>query len=161
MRFDLRRDVRAAVLAAGLAASLSACSINASTSAGTAQNSTPPVDVKGTLVYESLLNMGPVSMLLSTEQLQPGHECYGAGPNSDLKEGAEVTVTDESGKVVGLGHLGKGSLTLKGSIACTFTFSVPDVGDHSFYGVQIARRDVTRYTKVQLASPLQYEVRAD
>jgi hypothetical protein len=100
-------------------------------------------------------------------------DCEGDGGYSDLTAGAQVTVKDESGKVIGTGNLRPGtasSIDPSGdktaeslgttlavlrtvsaglgiqSRACEFEFTIEDVPRVDFYNLSIGRRDGPTYT---------------
>lgn len=86
-------------------------------------------------------------------EVGPGYE--------DVKAGAQITVTDEAGKVIGLGQLGAGLTSIienvngtgRTSWLCEFHFSVPNIpGGHQFYGIELAHRGVVRFTPDQIES---------
>lgn len=63
---------------------------------------------------------------------------------SDIGTGTQVTVTDESGTVLGIGDLGQQG-------QCRWSFLVLNVpAGHRFYGVGIGRRGTIQYTEAQL-----------
>jgi hypothetical protein len=72
--------------------------------------------------------------------------CRGFGGYSDITEGAQVLVTDASGKVIALGALGAGNGS--GGSECDFTFTVNNVptGDGT-YGVEVTHRGVIYYSE--------------
>lgn len=87
----------------------------------------------------------------------PGQPCE-PGLLRDLRRGAQVTVTDASGKTIAVGELGDGLGVAeerpdgKTDWWCRFTFSVANVpsgGD--FYGLQIAERPVKRFPASEIA----------
>lgn len=83
-------------------------------------------------------------------------ECVTGGGYSDIKEGAQVVITDEANKTIALGHLEGG--TLDGA-RCVFPFSLPDVpAGHRFYGIEVSHRGRLQYTAEQLAVSLQLTV---
>lgn len=76
-----------------------------------------------------------------------GTSCSGAGGYSDIGSGTQVTVTNESGKVLATSSLGVGS----GVIVCDFDFTVK-VPNASFYRIEIGggRRGVMTYSRQQM-----------
>ena len=60
----------------------------------------------------------------------------GAGGYTDLASGAQVTLKNESGKVVGVGAFTDGTLTGRGG--CKLPFEVPDVRSADFYQLTTA-----------------------
>lgn len=81
----------------------------------------------------------------SLEDIMSGKvPCKGAGGYDDIAAGAQVTVTDETGKVVGVGNLAGGRYGDSG--ACLFTFEVDGVQPgRPFYGVEVSHRGVVRF----------------
>lgn len=81
------------------------------------------------------------------------------GANSDLAQGASVTVTDAAGVTVGLGTLSAGSLAPMAGVTglwnCALTFQVKGVpAGRQFYGVAVASRPPTKYAEADLAKPI-------
>lgn len=80
-----------------------------------------------------------------------GTTCSGKGGFADITGGAQVKISDASGKVVALGELETGAtLTFTD---CYFSFSVdgvPDSGD--IYGVEVANRSVIQFRKADAES---------
>lgn len=68
--------------------------------------------------------------------------CTGGGPYMDIAAGAQVTVTNASGSVVGAGTLGTGHWGTGNDDpnSCRFTYAVKVSKGSAFYGVQIAQR---------------------
>ena len=56
-----------------------------------------------------------------------GQTCYGEDGNSDIDEGAQVTIRDGDGTKVALGALGQGIARGLRGIDCVFPFTVADV----------------------------------
>jgi hypothetical protein len=78
--------------------------------------------------------------------------CVGVGDFADMVPGAQVTVTDEYGKVIASGSLGGGydeQYRVEDgdrSTHCTFGFSVREVPDAKSYVITVAHRPAVRYT---------------
>jgi len=78
----------------------------------------------------------------------------------DIRAGAQVTVTDESGTVLGLGSLTESGLwaeepdTLLILSDCRFDFEVAVPEGAKFFGVEVAHRGVVRYTAEQAKDEL-------
>lgn len=101
-------------------------------------------DAEGTVALKS--NTSITAAALSKE-------CEGTGGFSDLREGAQVTVTDAAGSVVAIGALQAGASPLVGT--CVFPFTIKDVpGGSGFYGVQVGgeQRGTVRFTEDQMRS---------
>ncbi|WP_320067855.1 hypothetical protein [Micromonospora sp. RTGN7] len=76
--------------------------------------------------------------------------CVGTGGYADIREGAQVVITDAAGATIGLGKLDQGKLdgTLPGRTAdiCKFTFHLASVpSGKGFYGVEVAHRGTVQY----------------
>jgi hypothetical protein len=90
-----------------------------------------------------------------------GTSCAGTPVYRDLVEGAPVTITDPAGAVLGSSRLGPLTLDgLGGAGACNLKFTVPGIPTgKGTYGIEVARRGVTRYDEAKLRSgPLQLSV---
>lgn len=74
--------------------------------------------------------------------------CAGTGGYSDIREGAQVIVTDAAGKTVGVGALSKG--VPDGSTVCRFTLDVSVPAGLGFYGVELGRRGSVKYAEQDL-----------
>jgi len=79
------------------------------------------------------------SMTLTSSSVTVSSGCGGVSGYDDIRQGAAVTVYDESGKVLATGALGAG--TPKGLHGCDFTVTVRDVPKGSkFYQVEVSHR---------------------
>lgn len=88
-----------------------------------------PVNISGSLTLSSGGSIGhPRS-----------GQCYGLDGYDDIREGASVTVTDSTGKTVGVGSLGTGVYD-PDSYSCRFLWSVDNVGRSDFYRVEVSHR---------------------
>lgn len=81
-----------------------------------------------------------------------GDPCKGLGGYSDIRAGAQVKITDSTGRIVGLGALGSGQMvdnapTVRGAGTCRFQATVGDVpaGDN-VYGAEVANRGVVNFS---------------
>ena len=85
----------------------------------------------------------------------------GAG-KSGVQVGADVTVTDASGQVVGLGEVLIGEYTDSGydvSSYCTVPFQVKGVPDgHEFYGMAVASLPMKHYTRTEFDKKITFIV---
>ena len=85
-------------------------------------------------------------------------DCQGEAGFNDITAGAQVVVSDATGKTVALGSLAGGMYDKNATgidIPCTFPFTVTGVpSGQSFYGVEIEHRGKQQYTAAQLASPV-------
>lgn len=80
--------------------------------------------------------------LLATDQTFPsiemvGSGCDGTGGYGDIAPGAQVTLKDGDGKILGSTSLSTGSGSTS---SCTFKFSIANVPEVPFYSVEIGRR---------------------
>ncbi len=77
-----------------------------------------------------------------------GGACSAGG---DPYFGLPVTVTNQSGQVVGTGSVGGSGLPLGSSGACTDTFNVGQVPAHeTFYGIHIGSLPVVNFSLAQV-----------
>jgi hypothetical protein len=78
--------------------------------------------------------------------------CVGYGGYSDINQGAQVTIRDEKGTVVGAGQLGAGTLDVSSKPPlCQFTWSVKDVPrGHSYYQLEVSHRGALELKEEQL-----------
>ncbi len=98
--------------------------------------------------------------LASTE----GAPCEPLRGYSDMREGAQVVVSDASGTTLALGTLGQGVIDARQgadmhdpierlSARCVFTFSVPGVpAGRQFYRLNLGHRGAPQYTEQELRS---------
>ena len=85
-----------------------------------------------------------------TGSLTIASDC-GSWGYDDLREGAEVTVTDESGKVLAVG-------ALSGS-GCVYTWQVNGVPvGPKLYGVTVGHRGAVHYTEAELRAGVQLSI---
>lgn len=77
----------------------------------------------------------------------PNNECEGTRPVQYLNEGAQVSVTDQAGVVVGAGVLTAGKTGT--DVACQFTFSL-EVKPADFYVARIAQSDSLTFSREQV-----------
>lgn len=81
---------------------------------------------------------------------------------ADIREGAQVTITDDTGQVVALDTLDAGKIEtvqpwLNGTTAaatCNFPFVIDAAPERPFYGVEIAHRGIVRFSRDQVADSL-------
>lgn len=78
-----------------------------------------------------------------------GTACSGSGGYSDIADGAQVVVTDASGKTIGVGSLVSGvSTDLVGNIGtCEFTFAVRVPSGVGPYAVEVTHRGKISFTE--------------
>jgi hypothetical protein len=113
-----------------------------------------PIRIFGTLTVDADV---------TTSEDAVGGSCFPSDGYSDIRLGAQVTVTDDSGKVVALGSLQAGKVSelwgedtpsLFGFASkCEFDFTVDQVpAGHPFYSIEVAHRGQVRFTPAQLDS---------
>lgn len=100
---------------------------------------------------------GKITVMATLDLNQTGGEakigdpCEGLGGYADIRRGAQVKISDSTGKIVYIGSLGQGTMqntipSLPFPDVCQFWFmdSVPDTGD-SIYGIEVANRGVVNF----------------
>jgi hypothetical protein len=99
----------------------------------------------GTLTY-LVLRPGTLTItgsLRINDSFRPDDDCVGIDGFSDIRGGAQVTVTDARGTVVAIGALGAGVMAGNGTF-CTFRFTVKNVpSGKGFYGIEVSHRGST------------------
>ncbi|MFE1321040.1 hypothetical protein [Kitasatospora phosalacinea] len=98
-------------------------------------STTPAVDAVANTETFTLIG----SMTLTSGAVETKNGCAGSGGYGDIGTGADVTVYDESGKVLAVGALGPGRT--QGLDGCTFMVNVTEVPTGpKFYQVEIGHR---------------------
>jgi hypothetical protein len=104
----------------------------------------PPAKVE---VRGSLTITDPSNFMLedggSTMAAGAHGPCLGLSGYGDIVPGAQVTVTDDSGRTIAVGSLDAGSVTPDG--ACRFTFTVPAPSGAEFFGVEVTHRGIVQF----------------
>jgi hypothetical protein len=78
-----------------------------------------------------------------------GSPCDGSGGYSDIIEGAQVTVSNEStSSVVAVSNLSPGKVNDDGD--CEFSFKINDVPNSSVYQIEVSHRGKLVYSRKQL-----------
>lgn len=136
------RCLSAALAIAAGSLTLGACSGH--TGASTATHTGPKtITVHGTMTLDAF-----------GSETVDGVTCGGSDGYDDIVAGADITITDASGKVVGSGHLPQGSATMGEDDEikrCVFDWKVKNVLLASkFYKVSIANRDAPTQTRKQM-----------
>ena len=74
--------------------------------------------------------------------------------HSDLKEGAQVVISDAAAKTIAIGQLAAG--VQDGAGGCRFAFRVTKVPDgQGFYGIEVTHRGRLQYTAEQMKKPIE------
>ena len=83
----------------------------------------------------------------------PAHRT-GQGQYADIQAGAPVTITDSTGGVIGVSHLGTGHRRLTGDVAaggtCDFEFVVGGIPEAEAYGIRFERRGTLQYSLAEM-----------
>jgi hypothetical protein len=93
---------------------------------------------------------GALTLITAGGFVGPGESCSGLDGFDDITAGAEVSVKDETGKVVAVGNLGAGSR--ESIVICSFSFTVNNVPVAKFYTVEITHRGGITYSYADLVS---------
>lgn len=105
--------------------------------AGSAIAIPPTITMIGTIHLELYSDADSEQYKIRNWQVIDTLSCGGNGGYGDMAEGASVTVYDDTGKIAGVGTLGKGE---RGSAWCTWGFSVAGLPDAPYYQVEISHR---------------------
>ncbi|MBP2328462.1 hypothetical protein JOF56_008847 [Kibdelosporangium banguiense] len=99
--------------------------------------------------YEEV-KYGNYSIVTSADAVAEGTDrkrCWGSGGYRDIRDGTEVKVYDETGKLIATGKLGQGRAAQDGQLttltnsACMFPIAVADIPTGSkFYQVEVSHR---------------------
>jgi hypothetical protein len=95
---------------------------------------------------------GKLTLTATVDDWYPGHDCSGEDGFSDIKPGAEVVVSDDTGKTLAIDALGVGAI---GNILeeCVFPFTVNNVpAGKGFYGVTVSHRGTVKFREAEVAS---------
>jgi hypothetical protein len=99
----------------------------------------PAVSLFGTL---TLTSVGQIE--------SPGDgSCEGRAGYSDIGEGAQVVITDDSGKTLTITHLEAGS---GDQFSCEFAFRADVPSGRGYYGVQVSHRGVVKEPETDLGA---------
>jgi Uncharacterised protein family UPF0547 len=108
----------------------------------------------GSLVVPAADNMQTLDWLgkitTSSGGVQLGGPCSTSGVYSDISAGNDVTVRDETDRVVGTVALGSGTLGFTSTAVCVFTFTVPDVPAAKFITVEVGHRGSLTFSAADL-----------
>lgn len=118
-------------------------------------------DIAGTVQVQSVSN-GKVGSACRPDQSSVDQPARPGSQTSGVEVDEDVTVTDASGEVVGLGKVLIGEYIDSGyelSSYCTMPFEVKGVPDgDKFYGVAVASLPIERYARADLDQPIRIEV---
>ncbi|WP_326644568.1 hypothetical protein OIE67_25690 [Nonomuraea fuscirosea] len=104
-------------------------------------------------VSGSVLVRGSSPQVLTENELA----CTTGGGYDDIRQGAQVVVTDAAGKTIALGQLGAGGW--KRDVGCSFLFTVPEVpAGEKFYGIEVSHRGRVQYTAEQMTTPIELSI---
>lgn len=76
-----------------------------------------------------------------------GGSCTGSGGYSDIAEGAQVVITDDSGQTLAITHLEPGA---GDQFSCEFAFRADVPPGRGYYGVEVTHRGVVKEREVDL-----------
>lgn len=112
-----------------------------------------PPDAKKTLTVNGDMTLKLPDFMWDKNPLS----CWGKGGYDDIREGAQVVVTDASGATVGIGRLATGQPSVSGDRAtkCVFRWEVTGVPDgSSFYAVEVSHRGKLQYSRTEVVNPI-------
>ena len=102
----------------------------------------PPYTIRGRL------------SLISANLSQSGSICAGQGGYVDIQAGKPVTITDATGRVIGVAKLGTGHRARPDEAtpdgACDFEFLVGGIPEVDVYGIELARRGTLQYSLAEM-----------
>jgi hypothetical protein len=82
-----------------------------------------------------------------------GDQCEGSGGYSDMADGAEVVISDDSGKTLQITQLEPGSIGDSGE-SCYFAFNTTVPAGDKFYGITISHRGTVKFAEADVAAPV-------
>lgn len=93
---------------------------------------------------------GNVTLTDSGNENFGGGQCAGGGGYDDMREGAQVVVTDSVGKTLAVGALGRGTHSGQyAQVVCVFPFVIADVPSGvGPYSVEIGHRGKISFTEI-------------
>jgi YD repeat-containing protein len=104
--------------------------------------SRPPYTIRGRLT------------LISANLSQAGAACAGRGGYADIQAGKPVTVTDATGRVIGVGYLTAGHRRSTHDApqdgACDFEFAVAGIPEVDVYGIALEGRGALQYSLAEM-----------
>jgi hypothetical protein len=103
----------------------------------------------------TLVVLGSLVLIDPEEGWRVGRSCEGAGGYHDIYAGAQVSVYDPAGRVVGLARLvGGEGLRGPSSVVCAFTFAVSVPAGLGFYSFEVTHRGKVTFPESELSDPL-------
>lgn len=160
------------LVALGLVAALAGCQANTASNAGDGSaesdsNQGSSIQVVGSITVPPIYPVDPDGSLASglDEPMQDGGECRASDGYSDIAEGGQVTVTNGTGDIIGIGRLEAGRQELPFEITyeeflrqeqpiCSFSFSFEVQKGEDFYSLSVGngnRGEIT-YTEEEIGS---------
>ncbi len=76
--------------------------------------------------------------------------CTGAGGYADIAPGAQFTIKDAGGTLIGFGSFTESHITLASPIHCSLQGTADNVPDAAIYTVEVGRRGAINFTREQL-----------
>ena len=104
----------------------------------------------GDYICGGVIGPGQISQMLNTRITQPCPAGLG-GHDDDIRDGTQVTVSDATGHVLGVGRLQGGTYD-GGNLTVTWTFEVADLPERSLYSIEVAHRGGSLYSLSVLRS---------
>lgn len=82
----------------------------------------------------------------------PGSQCAGSGGYDDMRTGAQVRVSDQTGEVIAVGRLESGEAVEARFVGtdCEFAFTVDDVPDVDVYTIEVSHRGGISYDRAEM-----------
>ena len=110
----------------------------------------PPSDMTPSLTPRPPYIIHGLLTLVSANLRQAGSACAGQGGYADIQAGKPVTITDATGKVIGMGQLSTGRLGVVSGVAqdrtCDFEFTVRGIPEVAVYGIRLEERGTLQYS---------------
>lgn len=121
----------------------------------TSPASSSRLTISGVGEFGSSITIGSAKGLGNGGDDPTGVECWGVDSDAQFRAGLPISVTDESGKVIGIGKLQAGTYGDAGAWwECYFPFEVSQLPRATFYGLQFGENPVIRLTPEEASSEL-------
>ena len=104
--------------------------------------------VAGVLVVGVCGSNNTIHGTLTVQESVGQGSCTGTGGYDDIHAGTQVTIRDQSGKLLATGLLDGG--TPQGLEACVFTFTIDHLPSSDFYQVEVSHRGEISYSRSDL-----------